>query len=377
MKRRSLVFGAAPWLAASSVAGFATRAFAQDGVVRFGQSASLSGGQAKYGESVRDGIAAAFQAANKVGKGPRVELVAIDDGGNKDKCVANVKRFIEAGLTGLIGLTSGAATEACIGMIEEAQIPTIGPATGNMGLRAEEAKHVFHVRAGYDDEYRKLLNHVKSYGFSKIGYVYLADTTPANREAMAAALKSEGLALKASVGIDRNDKTFDHVASKLMQAGVDSVVFTTNAAPILPVVDAMLKARFLGMFFTSSFAGQGLIDGTLGSDRFIVMAQVVPRPTADALPLVKHYQRDLAATGNDKKPGFTSLEGYIAGRVAVEAVRLATSAPGPVTRARLFDALTRTRADFGGYSVAFSPTARQGARFVDVIAFGKSGRIIG
>lgn len=376
MQRRTVLSNAASWFAASAAGAWSVDAAAQDGAVRFGQSASLTGGQAKYGEAVRDGVQAAFQAANKAGKGPRFELVAVDDGGSRDKCVANVKRFIETGVFGLIGLTSGAAAEACIGMIEEAQIPLIGPATGNMGLRAEEAKHVFHVRAGYDDEYRKLLNHVKAYGFTRIGYVFLSDTTPANREAMASALKAENLQLKASVGIDRNAKSFDDVTKQLMQAGVDSVVFTTNAAPILPIVDAMRASRFLGMFFSSSFAGQGLIDGTLGSDRFIVMAQVVPRPAADALPVVKAFQRDLAALGADKKPGFTSLEGYIAGRVAIDAVR-AAMVGNAVTRARLVDALTKLRLDLGGYSVAYSPTARQGSRYVDVIAFGKSGRIIG
>jgi ABC-type branched-subunit amino acid transport system substrate-binding protein len=377
MQRRSLVFSTGSWLTAS-IAGYAPRlGFAQDSVVRFGQSASLTGGQAKYGEAVSDGVLAAFQSANKQGKGPRLELVAVDDGGSKDKCVTNVKRFIESNAIGLIGLTSGAATEACIGLIEEAQIPLIGPATGNMGLRSEEAKHIFHVRAGYDDEYRKLIAHVKAYGLTRIGYVFLSDTTAANRDAMASALKAEGLQLKASVGIDRNDKTFDRAASQLMQAGVDSVVFTTNAAPILPIVDAMLMNHFPGMFFSSSFAGQSIIDSTLGSNRFVVMAQVVPRPMAEALPLVKAYQRDLAALGGDKRPGFTSLEGYIAGRVAIEATRLAATASGPITRARLFEALMKTKADFGGYSVAFAPNARQGSRFVDVIAFGKSGRIIG
>jgi ABC-type branched-subunit amino acid transport system substrate-binding protein len=70
---------------------------AQPSVVKFGQSASLSSGQAGYGADVRDGVLAAFNAANKAdGKGPRFQLETLDDGGDKERCKTNVRKLIES-----------------------------------------------------------------------------------------------------------------------------------------------------------------------------------------------------------------------------------------------------------------------------------------
>ena len=378
MKRRTVLAGSHCLIPGLIGGGWLSPTFAQSPTVKFGQSASLTGGQAQYGAAIRDGIAAAFQAANRSdrNKGLRFELVTVDDGGQREKCKANVESLIAQGVVGLIGLTSGAAAEVCVPLVEAAQIAMIGTASGNMGLRESNVRYAFHTRAGYDDEYRKLLQYIKAFGMGRIGYVFLKDTSAANKDAMTAALKAESLEMAISIGLDRNAKSFDAEAQQLIDARLDCVLFTTNAAPILPVVDRMLAAKFVGMFFSSSFAGQGLIDATMGSNRFIVMAQVVPRPNAEALPLIKSYQRDLAALDSSAKIGFTSLEGYIAGRVATEVARIAVVGTA-VTRARLLDVLSQARVDLGGYSVSFESGRRTGSRFVDVVAFGKSGRLVG
>ncbi len=92
--------------------------------------------------------------------------------------------------------------------------------------------------------------------------------------------------------------------------------------------------------------------------------------------VVKRYQDDLAALGGNAHFGFTSLEGYIVGRVAIEATRLAAKGGG-VGRGRFMDALSDLDVDLGGYRVRFAPPSPQGSRFVDVVAIDRSGRIIG
>ena len=91
-----------------------------------------------------------------------------------------------------------------------------------------------------------------------------------------------------------------------------------------------------------------------GRGQSIIMSQVVPRPNAVANDVVKRYQDDLAALGSSAHFGFTSLEGYIAGRVAIEATRLAAKGGG-VGRARFRDALSDLDVDLGGYRVRFAP----------------------
>ncbi|MED5619793.1 ABC transporter substrate-binding protein [Ideonella sp. BN130291] len=377
MKRRDLLLSA-PALWAGALSGLHGNARAEAGVVTFGQSASLSGGQAKYGTEIRDGIAAAFAAANKAEgtKGLRFELQTLDDGGVKDRCVGNVKQLIDSGVAALVGLTSGAAAEASLPAIEQAQIALLGTASGNMGIRQNAKAPACHVRAGYDVEYKRMVTYIRDFGLRRVGYVYLGDTSKANLAAMTQALDAVGVKPAAAIGIDRNAKSLQPVADQLMAANLDCVLFTTNAAPIIKITEHMAAAKYPGMFFASSFAGQDLVDGLANSNRSVVMSLVVPRPTALGVAVVAQAKNDFAAFGNGTKLGVTTLEGYIAGRVAVEAARQAAKG-GTVGRARLKDTLANLRADLGGYRVAFGPDNTTGSQYVEMVVIDRFGRLVG
>ncbi len=375
MKRRDLLLSAPALVSGSVLTGLSSTARAETAVVKFGQSASLTGGQASYGKDVRDGIAAALAAASKAG-GTRFELVTLDDGGDKERCKQNVKALLDAGVAGLVGFTSGAATEASISEIENAQIALLGTASGNMGIRSSKLSTAFHVRAGYDDEYRRMVTYVKEFGMRRVGYVYLKDTSQANQAAMNNALQQVDLKLTETVALDRNAKSFEADAAKLLAARLDCVLFTTNAAPIISIVNHMSLGKYPGMYFSSSFAGQSLIDAMTDKGQSIIMTQVVPRPNSTALSVVKRCREDLAALDGKTRMGFTSLEGYIAGMVAVEAARAALKGGG-VNRSRFKEALAGLRTDLGGYKVQFSSSSTDGSHFVDVVAIDRYGRIIG
>ncbi len=376
MKRRQLLWGAPALLAG---VGWHGASQAQGQVITFGQSASLSGGQARYGNDVRAGIIAAFAAASKAdaAKGLRYELATLDDGGVKDKCVGNVKQLIDQGVVGLVGLTSGAAAEAVLPVVSQAQIALLGTASGNMGIRKAEVPGVCHVRAGYDVEYQRMVQYIKDFGLRRVGYVYLHDTSKANLEAMTQALNTVGVQPAVTVPIDRNAKSLEPEAEALLKADLDCVLFTTNAAPILKLVELMPQARYPGLFFSSSFAGQDLVDGVAPLNRSVVMSLVVPRPSALGIGVVAQAKRDLEAYGNGAKLGVTTLEGYIAGRVAVEAARQAAGKGGAPGRARVREALMALRTDLGGYRVAFSPDSSTGSRYVEMVVVDRYGRMVG
>jgi len=372
MKRRDLLLGGA-----AACAGFPRLAFASNTVVTLGQSASLTGAQARYGADVRDGILAAFAAANRADpKGPRFELQVLDDGGTKDRCIANVQKLIGDGAAALVGLTSGAAAEACMPQVEKNQIALIGTASGNMGIRSATSSGAVHVRAGYDVEYRRMVGYAKEFGFKRIGYVHLKDTSKANLLAMEDALGRLGVQPVAVVPIDRNAGSLMPVAQQLLAQRLDCVMFTTNAAPVLSIIEHMHNGAYPGMHFSSSFAGQDLIDGVVATRRSVVMSLVVPRPSALGVGVVGQCKSDLAALGSGAALGVTTLEGYIAGRVAVEAARAAVKAGG-ATRGRMRDALSSLRTDLGGYRLAYAPDNPHGSQYVEMVVIDRYGRIVG
>lgn len=382
MKRRSMLLAAPAVLALSPVKSRAATQSAQ--TIRFGQSASLTGGQSRYGRDVRDGILAALQAANrqeaeKADKGARAlhfELVTLDDGGVKDRGVANVRQLIDGGATALLGLTSGAVAEAVLPAVEASRIALLGTASGNMGIRQPTPAAVCHVRAGYDAEYRRTVQYMRDFGLSRVGCVRLQDTSRANLEAMHQAMQEARLKPVVTLDIDRNSKDFTPAVRELLAARVDAVLFATNAAPILRMVDQLAAGGFGGMYFASSFAGQDLVDGIALAGRSVVMSMVVPRPTALGLPVVNQCRQDMAALGGGLKLGITSLEGYIAGRVAVDAARLAARSDQP-SREAFRAAVATLQTDLGGYRVNFGAQQGQGSQYVDMVVVSRHGHIVG
>jgi branched-chain amino acid transport system substrate-binding protein len=375
MRRRDFsiaaLMGAGAW-----TLGAPARAAGSPRVLRFGQSASLTGGQAAYGRDVRNGIAAAFAAANATASstGLQFELATLDDGGARSKCMQNVLQLAQGDTLAIIGLTSGAGAEACLPVVEDAQIALLGTASGNMGIRSAQASGAYHVRAGYDAEYTRMIGYVKDFGLSKVAVVTLNDTSKANLQAMNEALGKLGVKPTLSVTIDRNATSFEDVANELLKARPDCVLFTANAGPIAKIIDHMHRAKFPGLFYATSFAGQDLVDTLSAKRQSCVMSMVVPRPTAMGVSVVSQCQRDLAAVPGARM-GMTTLEGYIAGRTAVQAA-LAAHKSGQASRARVREVLAGLRTDLGGYRVEFAGTSH-GSRYVDLIAIDRFGRLVG
>lgn len=379
MKRRHLVMGTPAIVAGSMLGPWSAGRAATGPVVKFGQSASLSGGQASYGRDIRDGIVTAFAAASAVPGSPRFELVTLDDGGVKDRCIQNVGTLIEGGVAGIVGLTNGIAAEACVPLANGSQTALLGTASGNMGLRTGAANGVFHVRAGYDLEYKRMANYIKEFGMRRIGYVYLKDTSPANLSVMSQALNSVSITPTEAIAIDRAATNFEDVSARLLAAKLDIVLISANAGPVATIIDQMNTGRYAGLFYASSYAGQGLMDTLSAKKQSCIMSMVVPRPNAGAVNLVSRAKQDFAAFGGEAKLGITTLEGYIAGRTAVEAARAALKVSGGerVSRARMKESIAGLRTDLGGYRVEFAPGVTQGSQYVDLIAIDRYGRLVG
>ena len=376
MERRSLLLGCGS-LVVGLAAPLARAAASGARVVRFGQSAALTGPQAVYGRDVQNGIAAAFAAANanEASTGIRFELQTVDDGGVRARCVANAQQLLASGSTALIGLTNGVAAEACVPMLDESHAAMLGTASGNMGLRTQAAAGVFNVRAGYDAEFNRIASYLRDSDMPRVAVVRLSDTSQANRDAMSAALAKAGIAPRATIDIDRQSADFSAAGDALLAAKPDVVLIVANAGPAAAIIAHMRRASYPGLFYASSYAGQDLLDTLAARQESCIMSVVVPRPSALGVNVVSACRRDLALLQASDRVGITRLEGYIAGRTAVDATLLAARSGG-VGRAHVREALAGLRSDLGGYKVDFSASL-QGSHYVDLITLDKYGRVMG
>lgn len=370
LSRRLVVLAAALAAGLVPAAAHAQKA----GPIVIGQSAGFTGGQAAYSADVRTGVLAAFEAANRTGgvHGRPLKLVAEDDQGKKDNVLANTKKLVEVEkVTALIGYTSGAGVEATLKYLGENRVPMLSPVTGNMGIRAEFHRNLFHTRAGYDDEMKKVIGGLALTGVKRFAIAYLDDVGPANPQAMHGALDLAKLKAVAAVPLNRNATDFSAQVDALVKANPEAVIFISNGPPIVKIVQGMRKKGYGGQFASSSFSGLKVIDDLKDDGFGLILSQVLPPPTRTYLKVVKDYQQDLKAVAPDAKPNYTSLEGYIAARVLVDALRKAGPGAEPE---KLVEALeSMRRVDLGGYEINFSRDSHDGSRFVDTGVVSRSG----
>jgi len=341
-----------------------------------GQSAGMTGGQAHYSADVKQGIEAGFQAINKTGgvNGRLLKLLTEDDQGKKDNVVANTKKLVETErVVALIGYTSGAGIEAALPYLDASNVPMLAPMTGNMGIRATFHRTLFHTRAGYDDEMKKVVGHLALTGIKRFAIAYLDDVGPANPQAMHDALAGHQLKAIAAVALNRNATDFSAHVQTLLQARPEAVLFISNGPPIVHIVKAMRAAGYGGQFATSSFSGLKVVDELKEQGAGLIMSQVLPSPSRNHLKLIRDYLQDLQEAMPGAKPNYTSLEGYVAARVLIEGLKRAGSSP---TAERLTAALEdMPKLDLGGYEITFSRKSHDGSRYVDTGVVGNNGAL--
>ena len=341
-----------------------------------GQSAGFTGGQAQYSKDVRNGLEAYFRAVNHAGgiAGQPIRLVAEDDKGSKDQVLANTRKLIEADkVVALIGYTSGAGIEASLPILDQAGVPMLSPATGNAGIRQNFHKYLFHSRAGYADEMRKVVDTLALIGLQRFALVYLQDTT-VNRKVMEDALVANKVQAVVAVGLDRNSKNFDDAVATLVKADPQVVLFITNAAPLVQIVRGMKKRGYAGEFVSSSFAGTDFVSELKDDAHGVKVVQVLPPPSRITVRVAREFRGHLAELDPSAKPNYTSFEGYVAARVLVEGLRHAGKS---LSREKLVVALEGiNELDLGGYIISFSSKSHDGSRFVDIGVVGKNSALV-
>jgi branched-chain amino acid transport system substrate-binding protein len=119
------------------------------------------------------------------------------------------------------------------------------------------------------------------------------------------------------------------------------------------------RLKFNPVFVNISFVGANALAKELGEDgKGVVVTQVVPFPGDTSLPLVARYQKALKAGNPDAQTGFVSLEGYMVGRLIVDALEKMKE---PITRAELLSTIKEAgKFDLGGITLSYGRDKNQG-----------------
>jgi len=343
-------------------------AFAEDGVsdgkIVFGQVAALQGPAQALGQGMRQGILAAFDAANRAGgiSDRKLELKSLDDGYEPEKTVEATKRIIDADkVFALLGAVGTPTSKAGQPIATAEKVPFIGPFTGAEFLRNPYNRYVVNIRSSYFQETEAWIDHlVKDLTISRIAILYQDDAFGlAGLEGVQRAMAKRNMSLVAEGTFKRNTTAVKSALLDIMKARPEAVVTVAPYKPVAEFIKLAHQVKMQAVFVAISFVGSDSLAQELGDQGTgVIVTQVVPFPWDTTLPVVKSYQSALTAVDRNAKPGFVSLEGYLAGRLVVEALKRIKGEP---TREALLDAIAAAPFDFGGVTLNYGPMKNQGS----------------
>ncbi len=376
------LIGAAFGLAAVTLA-FASPAAAENGVtaskIVFGQVAALNGPAAALGQGMRDGLLAAFAEANKAGgaNGRQFELISADDGYEPNKSIAAAKQLIDDdkvfALVGSVGTPTSAAVQP---IAAEAGVPFIGAFTGAEFLREPYKANVVNVRASYFQETETMVEHLtKDLGVTRIAIFYQDDAYgQAGLAGVKRALDKRHMALVSEGAYERNTTAVKGALLSIKKGDPEAVIMIGAYQPSAEFIKLARLVKLNATFVNISFVGTDALAKEVGAaGAGVVVTEVVPFPGDPSIGIVGKYQAALLASKPDAKPNFVSLEGYIVGRLVVQAVQ---KIPGEVTRQSLLDTIAKTGSfDMGGMSLVYGPDNNRGSSQVFLVVIQPDGSV--
>ena len=300
-----------------------------DDRIVFGQSAAFTGPAGQLGIGMNHGIQAAFAEANRAGgvNGRRLELVTRDDTYEPELAISNTTELIEEeNIFALIGAVGTPTSRSAVPVAEAAGVPYIAPFTGAAFLRDPALRSVINLRSSYNQETEEMVERLtEDLGIERIAVMYQDDSFGrAGFNGAKAALDrrygSDGKPMKpVAVGLYQRNTTAVKTGLLDVRKGDPEAVIVIGAYQ--PVAAVIAWAREIGMnpvFMTVSFVGSNALAEELGGGgEGVIVTQVVPFPTDTSNPIVAAYQEALAEYDPEVEPGFVSLEGYMAGRLAI------------------------------------------------------------
>ena len=354
------------FLSASVVTGYKNKP------IILGQSCAMSGPAKNLGTELREGLITAFAEINATGgiNGREILLESYDDGYEPYRAFKNTEKLIENGVFALIGEVGTPTSKAVLPLVSKHKIPFFSPFTGAELLREPHNPFIVNIRASYYREMEHLVYFlVEKMQMKKIACFYQNDSYGyAGLEGVNRALKKRGMSLVGKGDYERNTVAVLGGLQDIERLEPDAIVMV-GAYPACAEFIKLYGIRNPNnqiMFANISFVGTKDLRRALGNfGKRVIVSQVVPFPWDKTIPIVKQYHEALNKYRPSSSPGFTSLEGYVAGRFFGY---VASRVEGELTRESFIKAVERLgHIDFEGIQLFYNRTNYRGSEEVFII----------
>lgn len=343
----------------------------------------LSGSHATLGKPLAEGASACFDMVNANGgvQGYQIHLELQDDQFDPKLTVSKTQELIATHAPIALLNTPGSLQNTALiesGVLKRANIALVGPRDGSAAVREMKSPNHYFMIAGIASEADKIINVSATIGRKRLVAVYADDGS--GREALKQIERAaivNGSTVVARYPVLAGTKSIPEIARKIAaDASIQQVLVygvTPLVAEFYKEIKALRSALPVTAFSATSHAAIVDLLGAEGS-RGLMLAQVT-YPTSSALQVMKDFR---AAMDLEQIPEVRinnlHLEGFLAARVIVEALKKISGTPTRESMIAALDQINKT--NIGGLNYDFSNGKREGSAFVQIGIIGPQGKLM-
>ena len=307
-----------------------------DKEIRFGIVAPFSGASRELGRQMKLGIDTAFNRANDTGgvNGRMLRLFAADDGYEPSRTLAAMKTLYDTDeVFGFVGNVGTPTAAVAIPFALERRALFFGAFTGANILRNDPPdRYVFNYRASYAEETDAVVHYlIKIRKLQPRQIAVFAQQDAYGDAGFAGVAKAfRTLGIDGSIlrlNYKRNTVDVDDAVStlKAQKLQIRAVVMVASYRAAAKFIERT-RDTYPGMIFSNvSFVGSTALADELMllGPRYangVIVTQVVPA-VGGYSSAVLEYKNALAKYFPGEAPDYVSLEGYIAAKVLIQAIR--------------------------------------------------------
>jgi ABC-type branched-subunit amino acid transport system substrate-binding protein len=348
-----------------------------DNTILIGQTVGLTGTVAAPVKEMNEGANAYFNQVNKQGGvyGRKIEMRLLDDKFDPALTLANAETLIKK--ERVFALFQGRGTphtKGILPLLEANNVPLVAPSTGATIFHQPAHKMLFNIRAKYQDEVVRAVEHFTTIGIQAIGILHVDDAFGQDGlEGFKKAMEARKLQPAAIIKFGRVNPDNAAAAAEVVKANPSALIIVSSAKNTVDVIKAIRAAGSHTQIMTLSNNSSNAFVKELGkAGNGVIVSQITPAPHLVTTTLGQEFNSAAKASG--ATISYAAMEGYVNAKVLVEGLRRA----GPkLTREGFVRALeSMQRVDFGGLMVTYGPGDHTGSEFVELTMIGKDGRFI-
>lgn len=300
-----------------------TTSLAAQEPIRLGMSAPFSGPAAELGLSYRHGAELVFNQQNQQGgvAGRPIELIAMDDGYEPVRTVANTRQLVfSKKVLALFGYIGTPTSSAVLPLLRHEQIPYLMPFSGADLLRQSDDHFIFNFRASYAEEAKAQISYlIDTLGLRKIALLIQADEFGATLEQnFLAELSYRGIKPVVISRFQRNSTDLTLAVQQLQQHQPELVLTVGPYQVLAKAISLAAQQNLRPVFSVVSFTGVFELAAMLNNNDKVIASMVMPEHQHNPSKLAAAYRQ---ASGKDTPQNDIAFEGFAAATLVLQALK--------------------------------------------------------